>query len=128
MLVGLSQDKGSLGLICDYCNQDRHHAADPVPDCERAQPDIKVSVPSCTTSCTTSCTLTSLSRCDSNTLSCTNAVFNQALLNDVHSHYNDPENAANPGQDSELLADFAKYLEATGFNHPATKATPMAPY
>jgi len=61
------------------------------------------------------------SKCDSNTLSCTNAVFNQALLNDVHSHYNDPENAANPGQDSQLLADFAKYLEATGFNHPATK-------
>jgi WASH complex subunit strumpellin len=48
-------------------------------------------------------------------------VFNQALLNDVHTHYNDPENAANPGQESELLADFAKYLEATGFNHPATK-------
>eukprot|EP00656_Telonema_subtile_P001385 TRINITY_DN10622_c0_g4_i2.p1 TRINITY_DN10622_c0_g4~~TRINITY_DN10622_c0_g4_i2.p1 ORF type:complete len:1069 (-),score=421.60 TRINITY_DN10622_c0_g4_i2:243-3449(-) len=61
------------------------------------------------------------SKCDSNTLSCTNAVFNQALLNDVRAHYNDPEAAANPGESSELLADFTKYLEATGFNHPSSK-------
>jgi len=61
------------------------------------------------------------SKCDSNTLSCTSAVFNQALLNDVRAHYTDPDSAANPGENSELLSDFTKYLESTGFNHPATK-------
>jgi len=61
------------------------------------------------------------SKVDSNTLACAIDTLNMALMVDVHAHYRNPEDSPYPRPESEMMTEFAKYLEAAGFNHPVSK-------
>lgn len=60
------------------------------------------------------------SKIDSNTLAVSIANFNNSVMCDVHAHYRNPE-LPYPREGSPLMAEFTKYLEAAGFNHPISK-------
>jgi WASH complex subunit strumpellin len=60
------------------------------------------------------------SKIDSNTLACAIDNLNNSIMVDVHAYYRNPE-LPYPKDDSPLLAEFTKYLEAAGFNHPISK-------
>lgn len=60
------------------------------------------------------------SKIDSNALACAINTFNKSCMADIHAHYRNPE-LPYPRPEGELLAEFAKYLEAAGFNHPVSK-------
>merc|ERR1712224_698301 len=61
------------------------------------------------------------SKLDSNILSCSLNVLNNALLRSIRDHYRKPEEKPYPDDDNPLLEEVVKYIDACGMGSPITK-------